>query len=347
MTPAMHRLILSAAAAATLTMSTAAIAREKSDIITLVNGDHITGEIIELRYGQLTVKTDSLGTVQIEWLDVARIDSPYTFFIETNANDRYSGSVSAAPESGHIAIADRTGTVDLPVTEVAMLNQLEAGFIERLNGSFSFGFDQSKSSEVTNLTFNFDTEYRSERYIASLSGNATSTTTSEFGTQKDFSLSLANQFLRPGDRFWLGLASFENNEQQGIDGRLLVGAGFGRYWIRKPDMEFATYAGVGVIQEWAVGSVDDQQSVEAMLGLQWKVFRFNDPKTTLTSRLQVMPSLTESGRYRGNAYISLSHEIVNDLYIDLSLNGTYDSDPPDITADSIDYSLSTSLGYKF
>jgi hypothetical protein len=60
-----------------------------------------------------------------------------------------------------------------------------------------------------------------------------------------------------------------------------------------------------------------------------------------------MPSLTESGRYRGTAYISLSHEIVNDLYIDLSLNGSYDSKPPDVTADSTDYSLSTSLGYKF
>ena len=347
MTPAMHRLILSAAAAAILTMSTAASAREKSDVITLVNGDHITGEIIELRYGQLTVKTDSLGTVQIEWLDVARIDSPYTFFIETNANDRYSGPVAAAPETGHIAIVDKSGTMDLPVAEVAMLDQLEAGFIERLNGSVSFGFDQSKSSEVTNLTFGFDTEYRSERYIADLNGNATSTTTSDFGTQNDYLLSFTNEFLRPRDNFWLLLGSFESNEEQGIEGRLLLGAGSGRYWIRKPDTELAAFVGLATTQEWAVGSVDDQQSIEAVLGLQWKVFRFNNPETTLTSRLQVFPSLTESGRYRGTAYISLRHEIVSDLYIDLAFNGSYDSDPPDITADSIDYSLSTSLGYKF
>jgi Protein of unknown function, DUF481 len=128
---------------------------------------------------------------------------------------------------------------------------------------------------------------------------------------------------------------------------LLLSGGVGRYWRRKADSEFATFAGLAVTQEWAVGYADDQQSVEGVLGLQWKIFRFKDPETTLTSRLQVLPSLTESGRYRGTAYVSLRHEIVNDLFIDLSFNGAYDSDPPNVTADSTDYSVTTSLGYKF
>jgi len=84
-----------------------------------------------------------------------------------------------------------------------------------------------------------------------------------------------------------------------------------------------------------------------VLGAQWKIFRFHDPKTTLTSRLVLLPGLTETGRYRSNASVSLDHEIVKDFYIDLSFNGSYDTDPPDTTADNVDYSVTTSLSYKF
>jgi len=342
-----YRLPLPVAAAVALFLSAPAYAREKSDVIVLVNGDHITGEIIELQYGQLTVKTDSLGTVYIEWLDVARIESPYIFFVESNANERYSGGIAAAPDTGHLVIADKSGTVDLPVTDVAMLSQLEAGFFERLSGSFSFGFSQTKSSGVSSVAFDSATEYRSDKVISDLSADYNSTHTADLGTQNQYSLGLSSQFLRPGDKFWLALTSYESNEQQGIDGRLLVGAARGKYWVRKADAEFSTFAGVGFAQEWAIGSGDDQQSVEGILGLQWKVFRFKDPETTLTSRLTLLPSLTETGRYRSSADISLRREIVNDLYFDLSFNGSYDNKPPDVTADSVDYSVTTSLGYKF
>jgi putative salt-induced outer membrane protein YdiY len=347
MRPTKYLFVLPILAAAAMLLSAPAFAREKLDVIVFVNGDRITGEIIELQHGQLTVKTHSLGTVKIDWLDVARIESPYNFFVESNAGSRYSGGIVAAPEAGHILITGKSEAVNLSVTDVAILTQLDSDFIERLSGSISLGFNQTKSSGVRSLSFGFDTEYQSEKILADLEGNFNSTHTTDSGTLDQYSLNFANQFLRPGDHFWLGLASYESNEQQGIDGRLLVGAARGKYWIRKADAELATFAGVGLAQEWATGAVNDQQSVEGLLGLQWKVFRFNDPKTSITARLLILPSLTESGRYRSNTSISLDHEIVKDFYVDLSFNGSYDSDPPDATADTVDYSISTSLTYKY
>jgi hypothetical protein len=47
------------------------------------------------------------------------------------------------------------------------------------------------------------------------------------------------------------------------------------------------------------------------------------------------------------ADISLSYEIVNNLDFVLSLNSNYDSEPPTAGSDNVDYSLSTSLAYKF
>jgi putative salt-induced outer membrane protein YdiY len=341
------RVVLIVTASAALLLPPEAIAREKTDIVFLVNGDRLTGEILELEYGQLSVKTDSLGTVQIEWLDVARIETLHVFSVESNTGDRYSGAISPGIEGGHIVVVGTASAVDLAVSEVARIGQLEAGFIERLNGSVSLGFDQTKSSDVSTLTFVFDSEYRSDKNIASLNGNFTSNDTADQGTFNQYGVTFGNQFLRPGDQFWLALASYESNEQQGIDGRLLMGAARGKYLIRRQDSELATYAGVGFTQEWAASSADDQQSVEGLLGVQWKIFRFRDPETSLTSQLLLLPGLTETGRYRARANISLRHEIVNDLYLDLTFNGNYDNEPPTEGSEPFDYTVSTSLGYKF
>ena len=276
-----------------------------------------------------------------------RIDSPHTFSVETNANVRYFGHIGAAPEPGRILVTTDTGHVVLEVGEVARVGQLEAGFIDRLNGSISLGFDQTKSSETSTLTVGFDIEYRSEKFNSPLDGSYTANKTPADGTFTQYQIKNINQFLRPGDRFWLSLASFESNEEQGIDGRLLLGGASGKYHFRTQDSELSTYAGVAFTQEWASLSSDDQQSAEGVLGLQWKVFRFKAPETILTSDLLVLPSLTETGRYRAVADISLSYEIINNLDFVLSLNSNYDSEPPTAGSDNVDYSLSTSLAYKF
>ena len=187
----------------------------------------------------------------------------------------------------------------------------------------------------------------SEKFNSSLDGSFTSNRTPDSGSFNQYEISNFNQFLRPGNKFWLALATYESNEQQGIDGRLTAGGARGKYLIRREDSELATFAGAVFTQEWATASADDQQSVEGLLGLQWKVFRFKDPETTLTSQLMVLPGLTETGRYRALADVSLSYEIINDLDLTLSLNSAYDSDPPTAGSDNVDYSLVTSIAYKF
>jgi len=325
-------------------------AREKSDVVVLTNGDRLTGEIKGLEYGLLELKTESLGTVRIEWPDVQRVESNYTFSVESNDGRRYYGRVAPGSNGGQLNVQDASGPVELAVTDVARIGQLEAGFIDRLESSVSLGFDATKSTDVSTLKLDLETEYRSEKLLARLDGYLKVTDTPDQGRLDQYEITYANEFLRPGDYYWLALGSYESNDQQGIDGRLLLGAAHGRYWIRRQDAELSTNLGVGFVQEWAAGAEaggSDQASAEGLLGLQWKVFRFRDPETSLTSRIVLLPGLTETGRYRAKSSISLRHEIVKDFYVDLSFDGSYDSEPPTDDADSLDYALASSLGYKF
>ena len=56
-------------------MSAGIVHAAKTDIVRLVNGDEITGELKSLDFGVLMYSTDSMGTVKIDWEDVAAITS--------------------------------------------------------------------------------------------------------------------------------------------------------------------------------------------------------------------------------------------------------------------------------
>jgi hypothetical protein len=71
--------------------------RAENRHLELLNGDRITCELQRLERGKLTVKTDGLGTISIEWNDVARITSPSSFVVELDSASGISARWSPAP----------------------------------------------------------------------------------------------------------------------------------------------------------------------------------------------------------------------------------------------------------
>ena len=69
-------------------LATDALARDKTDLIYLTNGDRITGEIKALERGRLRVGTDSMGDISIEWDDVEHVESNYQFQFERTDGTR-------------------------------------------------------------------------------------------------------------------------------------------------------------------------------------------------------------------------------------------------------------------
>src|SRR5262245_11160144 len=129
-------------AIAMLGLGVPAMAREKVDVINLVNGDRITGEIQGLEYGTLRVGTDSMSTVAIEWLDVVSVVSKQNFIVEDDAGGRYLGTLSDDGARGRLTVHSEvsdSSPIDLP--RVTRIDPSEETFRNRLEGSFSVGFD--------------------------------------------------------------------------------------------------------------------------------------------------------------------------------------------------------------
>ena len=143
-------------------MSTPVMGRDKTDVVILKNGDHVTGEIKSLDRGKLSLSTDSMGTVKIEWEDVERVTSQWIFEVETEAGVRTFGSLAPASEPRTMEIIGGSARNTLNQTSVVRMTQIEAGFWNRLEGYVDIGFNFSRANRATEWTFGSEVKTRSE-----------------------------------------------------------------------------------------------------------------------------------------------------------------------------------------
>ena len=343
----LHLRWLAAALALALECS-GAIAREKIDVIVVGNGDRMTGEIVALSHGQLSLKTDYMGTVMIEWLDIVSIQSSQGFVVEDVHGDIYFGAMRSEAERGPLTIGSSEGNPQrIELANIARITPSEKTLWSRLQGSLSVGFDYAKASDITTLSGAFSTTYRGPEVIWSFDVDVNSTKDPAQGTLDRDKASFGYRWLRPEGKFWFGVSSLERNEETGVEARLLLGGGLGRYLVQTSRSEFSALLGAAATQEWATGEEGGQANLEGLVGADWRIFDFSTPKVSLSATGVYYPSMTESGRYRTTLNLSLRREIISDFYVDVSFYQSYDNQPPDVSAEKSDYGVTTSLGYSF
>jgi hypothetical protein len=133
----------------------------------------------------------------------------------------------------------------------------------------------------------------------------------------------------------------------GIDGRPQVGLVVGQSLRRRPESDLVAYFGLAVNHESVDQSGANRSNVLGVAGLDWRIYRFAIPETTLTSTLQLFPSLTDFGRVGARTDISLRRKFTNSFTLNLSMYDDYDSRPPGSRVVTNDYGVVTGLGYTF
>ncbi len=124
-------------------------AAPKTDVVVLVNGDRITGEVKSLEYNQLKLSTVHMGTIYIEWDKVASLKSDQYLLLERTDGTRYYGQLVAGDDKSKLRVQRRK---DEPAELVDMgtvvrAHPIEGGaFVDRLDGYVSAGFDFAKAN---------------------------------------------------------------------------------------------------------------------------------------------------------------------------------------------------------
>jgi hypothetical protein len=342
-------------ALATILAATPALAA-KTDVVVLLNGDRITGEVKELAYGQLKFKTDDMGTLYIEWNKIASLTTKQLLQVELADGRRLFGQ---APEPGAspgtLLVKDgpsgRTpdrapASNSVRMTEVMRIATIDRGaWHERLDGSVSAGYSYTQANAVETFNFSGAVGARDRRRLweIALDGQVTSQETGSTSERAD--LSGTHERFLPDRYYYEGTLAFTHNQELGLKLRSLFSGTVGRYLVQRADREWRAGAGLAVSTEEGEDG-NRRQSVEAVLTTSARVFRFDSPETDITASLDLLPSLTESGRLRGEASVQLRRELASDLFFEISIYDSYDNRPSE-GAEQNDWSLTTSLGYTF
>jgi hypothetical protein len=332
-------------AAIALLASTAVWARDKVDRVTLLNGDHLMGEIKKLDRGVLNFKTDSLGRVYIEWEDIARLVSPYTFQVETLDGTRYFGTLAEPATEGLLKIVWAEATVAEPaLMDIVRIDPINQTLWSRIDGSLNVGYSFTKSSDVTTLSYSADATYRQKQFEVTIDGSAIITEQESGRTaNQDYSLDYRRYF---GHR-WLSeyVGQIQSNDALGLDLRTLVAAAIGRNLIQGNKAILGLIGGLAYTTERETEG-EDREDVEFVTSLSADVFRFNDPKLDLDVQSTFFYSF-DTGRLRGEFDLDISYEIIKDFVWTLTFYDSYTSEPPDPEAERNDYGIVTSVGYSF
>lgn len=321
----------------------AAAAREMSDLVVLVNGNNINGEIMGMSRGKLDYKTDDAGRLSIEWLKVIRVTSTFTYEVEDSDGVRRYGSL-VAPDGDERGVVQLDDGTRIPVNDIVALVPLDAAFFSRISAYFDLGFTLAKANDALTLSTDGLVGYRGERLGTSIQFNLYLQATN--GTAAASSATI--QWM--GDVYFgrwtatVGAVAQENSE---LDLKLrLIFLGGAKYSALQTNlMDLLATAGLAAIREqYTTG--DPSWYFAGYLAGSWNLFRYDSPKLDAGIDLAVYPYLTDFGRVLLQGTLRVTYEVFLDFNVGLNFTDTYDSRPPEGGVNN-DYNLSITIGWKY
>lgn len=322
---------------------------QKDDTLYFLNGDRISGEILQYQYGYLKYKTYGVSTVNVKYEKMSTFYSKKSFDILFRDGRRRFGSFDTSYMAQFVNIVITNDTILIPLIEIVEITPVGKNFWRRLIGNIDMGLSYTKANELGQFTFNGLVKYTQRNYFTTLALNSLNSIQSNLDSTRVRTNSLAGTYYQRIEKDWFGIAllSGEQNSQLGLDLRIQGGLGAGNEIVHTNRHNLLTSAGVVVNREWSATEDESRLNVDGFIAAKYRLFRFNDPEIDLTTNFTTYPSFTVSNRWRIDYDINIKIKIITDMYFSVSFVTSYDSKPPSATSDQLDYSFSTSFGYTF
>ena len=336
------------------TLTAPLFARDKTDRLTMKNGDSMTCEIKGLDGGVLYVSFDYIdGTASVDWSKVAMVESTQLFVVKTEDGSVYTGALKTAemgadrPVQIHVVQPpDQVLTVEH--SQIVQMVATSDKFWERFNGGISLGTIYSKGNESTQYSLSTSTAYVRERWNAGarLDSNLSKSTGTTASTRN--SLALTALHLMPGRNwFYEGVGGLLQSSEQGIELQTLLGGGVGRYLKNTNQASIQLLGGAGwqnTTYQHTDIPTQHQSTATALIYLDARLFKFS--KTNLNAIAAILPVLTDPGRVRINTNASYYIKIIGNLNWNISFYGNWDTQPPQSFSGS-DYGVSSGVSWTY
>jgi hypothetical protein len=330
------------------------LARDKTDVMVMKNGDRMTCEVKGLDAGVLYVSFDYIdGTASVDWSKVARLESKQLFVVKTQGGMVYTGMLTTPETPTGRPVKIQVVEATHPATEIDqkdIVNMIATSdkFWQRFSGEIGFGAIYSKGNQSTQYSLNSQTAYIRERWTAEgiFDSNLASSTGASVSTRN--SVSLVGRHLLPWNHwFYAGLGNVLKSSEQDIAVQTTFGGGIGHYFKNTNRASIAVLGGMAwqdTSYQSSTVLVGRQSLAAALIYSEVQFFKFS--RTNLDASVAVLPAVTDPGRVRLDANASYYVKLFSNLKWNISFYGNWDNRPPPGLSGS-DYGTSSGLSWTF
>lgn len=288
----------------------------------LSDGSVVVGTIIRLVDGEdLVVDTAYMDEVTIEWDAIEEIRGTEVVDVITFDDRRFIGTV--AFDEGKVTIAGEDG-IEVEPEEIFSIDEIKDSFWEAVEAYTDVGMNIVRgNNQVTQLNFGAGLGYEGRDFDTSLDASTIINEQAETGDTRrnTFGASYTHHISTS----WRGGAfyQFESDEQQGLDGRSLLGGYIGNRLINSRRHRVEIYGGFAANSE-KFDALPRTETPEGLLGFAYRLRSFAD----MDAQLTFYPNLEDSDRLRSQFDGTMSFDLFADLDFKLTVYNRYDSAPP-------------------
>jgi len=329
------------------------LARDKTDVLIMMNGDRMTGEVKGLDGGVLYVSFDYIdGTSPVDWKKVARLESKQLFVVKTEDGSVYTGILRTPETAGgrpvKIQVLMAEQEVAINQSQIVRMIATSDKFWQRFSGEISFGTIYSKGDQSTEYSLGSQTAYIRERWSAQARFDSSLSSSTGVNASTRNSLNLLALHLLPWNKwFYSGVGGLLQSSEQGITRQSTLGGGIGRYLKNTDRASIFVLAGAAwqrTNYEQSTVPVSQQNMAAALIYTEARLFKFS--KTNLNVTAALLPAVSDPGRVRFNTDVSYYIKLVSNLKWNVSFYGNWDTRPPPGFSGS-DYGTSSGLSWTF
>ena len=306
-------------------LASAAVA--SADEVQFKNGDRLTGTIVSMDDGKLTIDSAVGGKVTADLKDIKTFSTDHAMVVHLADGTVARRAIGAGPD-GQVTVVPEGGAAPRAV-ELGQLKQIGqpgahwsgnvtvGGFLARGNtnsDSLTIGGHAERRGETDRFTVDAGYIFGREH----VSGHGTHETANDlFGEVKyDYFL---NEKL-----YAYGNVRAEHDTIAGLDLRLTPGVGLGYQWFESPKFSFNTEAGISYIhRSYAHDGSDD--AVAARLAYHLK-YKFND-KVSAFHDFEYYPGLDRIDNYFFDTDAGIRTSLTDKMFAEFKVDYRYDSRP--------------------
>lgn len=325
--------------------------RAAAEVVVLDNGDRLSGEVLKIEEGKLSLKTEYAGIVTIAWNRVQKFSSSRPYQMETGNGLRLTGSLFRSGQ--RVDLLTSAGPVQLTPDRILRATPVapgtEAGFWRALEGSADVGYSFTRgNADLSQSSLSVNARYRTDGYKLQLDlGSLFARQQGASGASRHSGAVRFDRFLSP-DAFLYTNLGLERDERRLLNLRTNAGGGVGWKLIQAPERELSLLGGFNFVNEdYRVqpgAAAPAGASGEGQIGLDWRTAA--PAGVQFTTRVALTPNIVQLGRYRLAIESGARVPLIGRYVWSVNVFNRFDSRPP-VEAQRTDYGAISSFGFSF